>query len=343
MERRTFIGTVATAALLFSVVNIGMIADAWAQQPARLPKVAILSQRAPTAQPCSANMQASTLPCFLDAMRDLGYVDGKNISFEFRFAEDDYKKLPALAAELVRLRPDVILTAGPGAAAAANATTTIPIIVGAASEETLTRLAGNLARPTGNVTGFTLHSVEQEIKVLQILKEVAPRTSRLALVLNPDNPGYRNYPGLLAPTAIQLGVTLIKIEARNVSDLPQAFAAIAASGVNAIYLFDDAALAGSGPVRMQVGEWALKRKLPVVSPNARVAADGGLLSFGTDLNTLSRRAAAYVDKVLKGAKPADLPVERPSKFILSVNLKTAKALGLTVQQSLLLRADEVIQ
>lgn len=343
MGRRRFIGTLATVAAFFSVVNIALITCAWAQQPAKLPKVAILSQRAPTAQPCSANMQASTLPCFLEAMGELGYVDGKTVSFEIRSAEEDYTRLPALAAELVGLRPDVIYTAGAGAAAAAKATTTIPIIVGPASEETLTRLAGILARPTGNVTGFTLVSVEQEIKLLQILKEVAPRTSRLALVLNPDNPGYRNYPGTLTPTAAHLGVTLIKIEARNVSDLPQALAAIAASGANAIYLFDDAVLAGSGLVRKQVGDWALKRRLPVVSPNARVASDGGLLSFGTDLNTLNRRAAAYVDKVLKGAKPADLPVERPSKFNLSLNVRTAKVLGLTIPQSLLLRADEVIQ
>ena len=343
MGRRRFIGTLATVGALFSVVNIALITCAWAQQPAKLPIVAILQQRAPPTESCRANMQGSSLPCFMDALRELGYVEGKNVSLEIRFAEDDYTKLPALAAELVGLRPDVILTAGAGAAAAAKATTTIPIIVGAASEETLTRLAGNLARPAGNVTGFTLTSVEQEIKLLQILKEVAPRTSRLALVLNPDNPGYRNYPGNLAPTAAQLGVTLIKIEARNVSDLPQAFAAIAASGANAIYLFDDAALAGSGPVRKEVGEWAVKRKLPVVSPNARVASDGGLVSFGTDLNTLNRRAAAYVDKILKGLKPADLPVERPSKFNLSVNVNIAKALGLTIPQSLLLRADEVIR
>ena len=328
---------------MFSVVNFAMIAGAWAQQPAKLPKVAILSQGAPPTESCGANMQGSTLRCFLDALRELGYVDGKNASFEFRFAEEDYTRLPALAADLVGLRPDVIYTSGAGAAAAAKATATIPIIVGPASEETLTRLAGNLARPTGNVTGFTLVSVEQEIKLLQILKEVAPRTSRLALVLNPDNPGYRNYPGILAPTAAQLGMTLIKIEARNVADLPQTLAAIAASGANAIYLLDDAALAGSGPVRKEVGEWAVKRKLPVVSPNARVASDGGLVSFGTDLNTLNRRAAAYVDKILKGVKPADLPVERPSKFNLSVNVKIAKVLGLTIPQSVLLRADEAIQ
>jgi putative ABC transport system substrate-binding protein len=276
-------------------------------------------------------------------VRELGYVDGKSVSFEFRFAEDDYKKLPAFAAELVRLRPDVILTAGPGATAAANATTTIPIIVGPGGEETLTRLAGNLAHPTGNVTGFTLLSVEQEQKCLQFLKELAPRTSRVALLLNPDNPSGRDYPGILAPAAAKLSLTLIGIEARNVSDLSEAFAAITASGANAIYIVDDPALAGTGPVRKQVSEWALKRGLPVVSPNARVASDGGLLSFGTDLNVLNRRAAAYVDKVLKGVKPADLPVERPSVFNLAVNVKTASALGLTIPQSLLLRADEVIQ
>jgi putative ABC transport system substrate-binding protein len=316
---------------------------AWAQQPAKLPTVGILSARAPTTDACGAKLQTSSLPCFMEAMRDLGYVEGKNVSFEFRFAEDDFKKLPALAAELVHLRPDVIYTAGAGAPAAAKATTTIPIIVGPAGEESLLRLAGNLARPIGNVTGFTLVSVEQEIKCLELLKGLAPRTSRVALLINPDNPGYRNYPGLLAPAAAQFGVTLIRIEARNVSDLPQAFATIAASGANAIFLLDDAALAGMGTVRKQVSERALKQGIPVVSPNARIAADGGLVSFGTDLNKLNRRAAAYVDKVLKGAKPADLPVERPSKFNLSLNVKTAKALGLTIPQSLLLRADEVIQ
>ena len=343
MDRRTFMGSVAIAAALLSVLSLATIACAWAQQAAKLPKVAILSQRAPPTEACAANMQGSSLPCFLDAMAELGYVDGKNVSFEFRFAEDDYKKLPALAAELVRLRPDVILTAGPGATAAANATTTIPIIVGPASEETLTRLAGNLAHPTRNVTGFALNSVEQELKCLQLLRELAPRASRVALLLNPDNIGYGDNAGRLASAATQLGLTLIRIEARNLSELPQAFAAIMASGANAIFIADDAALAGTDPVRKQVSEWALKQRLSVVSSNARVASDGGLLSFGTDLNALQRRAAGYVDKILKGAKPVDLPVERPSTFKLSVNVKTAKALGLTIPQSLLVRADEVIQ
>ena len=165
----------------------------------------------------------------------------------------------------------------------------------------------------------------------------------MAVLLNPDNPGYRNYPGILAPEAAQLGVTLIKIDSRNVSDLPQAFAAIAASGANAIYIVDDPALAATREVRKPVIEWALSRRLPLASSNSDFALEGGLVSLGTDRPALARRAAFYVDKILKGAKLADLPVERPSVFKLSVNLKTARALGLTVPQSLLLRADEVIQ
>ncbi|HVS57241.1 MAG TPA: ABC transporter substrate-binding protein, partial [Casimicrobiaceae bacterium] len=256
----------------------------------------------------------------------------------------DYKRLPALAAELVSLRPDVIYTyTGAGAEAAAKATTTIPIVAGPAGEEPLIRLAGNLARPTGNVTGATLDSIEQDQKCLQLLKELAPRTSRVAILLDPDNPRWRGYPDVLSAAAAQLGVTLIRIDARGAVELPQAFTAIAASRVDAIFMVDDAALAGSGDVRKQVIEWALSRRLPIVSSSTRVAPEGGLVSMGTDISALARRAATYVDKILKGAKPADLPVERPSIFRLSVNLKTAKALGLTIPQSLLLRADEVIE
>jgi putative ABC transport system substrate-binding protein len=343
MDRRTFMGSVPLAAAVFAFLGLTATAYAWAQQPAKLPTVAILSPAAPTAETCGADLPGKTLPCFIDAMRELGYVEGKNVSFELRFAAEDYKRLSALANELVSLRPHVIYTTGPGATAAAKATTTIPIIAGPTGEETLTRLAGNLARPTGNVTGFTLTSVEQEIKCLELLKELAPRTSRVALLFNPDSPSSRDYPSVLAPAAGKLGVTIIKIEARNVSGLPQAFAAIAASGANAVFLVDDPALAGTGEARKQVIEQGLSRRLPVASSNSSVASEGGLVSLGTDRPAVARRAAFYVDKILKGAKPADLPVERPSTFKLSVNVKTAKALGLTIPQALLLRADEVIQ
>jgi putative ABC transport system substrate-binding protein len=195
----------------------------------------------------------------------------------------------------------------------------------------------------GNVTGITLDNLGQEEKCLQLLKELAPRTSRVAVLLNPDNPNYRSYPGVLLPAANQLGITLTKIDARTASDLPQAFAMIRASGADAIFLLDDAVLAGTAEVRKQIINWAIAGRLPVVSPSWRVAPDGGLVSLGADNATLSRRAAFYVHRILRGAKPADLPVERPTTFKLSLNRKTAAALGLTIPQSLLLRADEVIQ
>ena len=341
LGRRTFMGSVAIAASLSAVVSVGMIEFAWAQQPAKRPIVAILLSRAPTTPTCGAS--PASLACFMGGMRDLGYVDGKNVAFEVRYPKGDYQALPDLATELVRLRPAVIYTTGPGADAAANATTTIPIIVGPGTEEALMRLAGNFAHPTGNVTGLTLISFEQEVKCLEFLKELAPRTTRVAVLLNPDNPRYRNYPGVLAPRGVQLGLTLIRIEARGLADLPRALTAIAASGANAIYVAGDPLLWGMSPGSRKVSEWALTQRLPVVSPNAQVAADGGLLSFGTDINLLHGRAAIYVDKSLKGAKPADLPVERPSVFKLSVNTRTANALGIVIPQALLLRADELIQ
>jgi putative tryptophan/tyrosine transport system substrate-binding protein len=335
-----FFTALASGSLL--VVSLVMTACAWAQQPARLPKVGILSPGSSTTAVCGSD--AAGPVCFLEGLRALGYVDGRNVSLEYRFADGDYKRLPALAAELVSLRPDVIYThTGAGANAAASATTTIPIVVGPAGEGALTRLAVNLARPTGNVTGVTLNSSQQDQKCLQLLKDLTPRASRVAVLVNPDNSAYRDYPGVLSPAATKLGVTLIRIDARGVFDLPQAFTAIAESRADAVFMVDDAALAGSVEVRKQVIEWALVRRLPIASSHARVASDGGLVSLGTDHLPLGRRAAFYVDKILKGAKPSDLPVERPTTYKLSVNLKTAKALGITIPQSVLLRADEVIQ
>jgi putative ABC transport system substrate-binding protein len=336
MNRRTFFGAVAA----------GMIAPlaAWTQQTGRLQTVGILSPGKREDMACGAGQQGPGPGCFLEGLRALGYGDGRNIAFEYRFAEGAAERLPGLAAELVSLRPDVIFTFTTGGAeAAAGATSTIPIVVGPAGERTFERLAVNFARPVGNVTGITLDNLGQEEKCLQLLKELAPRTSRVAVLLNPDNPNYRSYPGVLLPAANQLGITLTKIDARSASDLPQAFAMIRASGADAIFLLDDAVLAGTAEVRKQIINWAIAGRLPVVSPSWRVAPDGGLVSLGADNATLSRRAAFYVHRILRGAKPADLPVERPTTFKLSLNRKTAAALGLTIRQSLLLRADEVIQ
>ena len=335
-----FFTALASGSLL--VVSLAMIACAWAQQPVPLPKVGILSPGSSTTAVCGSD--AAGPICFVEGLRALGYVEGRNVSLEYRFANGDYKRLPALAAELVSLRPDVIYThTSAGADAAASATTTIPIVVGPAGEGALTRLAVNLARPTGNVTGVTLNSSEQDQKCLQLLKDLTPRASRVAVLVNPDNSAYRDYLGVLSPAATKLGVTLVRIDARGIFDLPQAFTAIAESRADAVLMVDDAALAGSGEVRKQVIDWALGRRLPITSSHTRVASDGGLVSLGTDHPALGRRAAVYVDKILKGAKPSDLPVERPTAYKLSVNLKTAKALGITIPQSVLLRADEVIQ
>jgi putative ABC transport system substrate-binding protein len=335
MKRRTFIRAVALC---------GMSRAARAQSARKDLRIGILSPGKQADATCASEGLGRGVGCIIEGLRALGYTEGRNIAFEYRFAEGASGRLPALAAELVRLRPDVIVTfTTAGAEAAAGATTTIPIVVGPAGERTLERLAGNFARPVGNVTGFTLGSYEQEEKGLQLLKELAPRTSRVGVLVNPDNPNYRNYLDILRPSASQLGITLIRIEARNESDLPQVFAAIRASAADAIYMVDDAALAGAGEVRKQILQWAIGSRLPVASSSSRVAPDGGLVSLGTDSSALSRRAAFYVHRILSGAKVADLPVERPTTFKLSVNRKTAAALGLTIPQSLLLRADEVIQ
>jgi putative ABC transport system substrate-binding protein len=331
--------------LLIGLVTPWIPLAAWTQQPGRLPTVGILSPGKQADMDCASRTDQGPGPgCFVAGLRALGYDDGRNVTLEYRFSEGASERLPALAAELVRLRPDVIFTfTTVGAEAAAGATSTIPIVVGPAAEVTLERLAGNFARPVGNVTGVTLNYLEQEQKCLQLLKELAPRTSRVAFVGNPDNPSARRYPGVLVPAATQLGIKLTRIDVRNAADLPQAFALALANGVDALYIADDAAIAGVADVRRQIIKWALGRRLPVASASSRVAPDGGLVSLGADNAALARRSAYYVHRILGGAKPADLPVERPTIYKLSVNRKTAAALGLTIPQSLLLRADEVIQ
>jgi putative ABC transport system substrate-binding protein len=227
--------------------------------------------------------------------------------------------------------------------AAATATTTIPIVVGPAGESSLSRLAGNLARPTGNVTGVALNAIGQDEKCLQLLKELAPRTKRTAVLLNPDNFDYRGYPGVLTPAATQSGMTLIGIEIRNTSDLRHAFGTLRTRGADAILLTADPVLTSSSEIRPEVIEWATSHRLPLGSPSYRVAPNGGLFSLSTDIEVPARRAAFYVHRILGGAKPADLPIERPTRFKLVVNRKTAAAIGLTIPRSVLLRADEVIQ
>ena len=313
------------------------------QVPVRTYKVGILSPGKRVDMACGSNNQGMVAGCLTEQLRALGYDEKRNVVYLVRFAEGASERLPALAAELVSLRPDVIFThTARGAEAAANATRTIPIVIGPVGEATLERLAGNLARPVGNVTGLTLYSLPLEEKCLQLLKELAPRTSRVAVLVNPDDPGWRHHPGVLADAARQLGFVLIRVDARNASELPKAFAAMVDGRIDAIFLGDDAALAGSADVRKRTSEWAIRHRMPLASTSSRVTAAGGLVAVGTDIAALGRRAAYYIERILNGAVPADLPVERPTTYTLTINRKTAAALGLAVPQALLLRADEVI-
>jgi len=224
--------------------------------------------------------------------------------------------------------------------AARQATTTIPIVIGIVAGLVEQGVVASLARPGGNITGLTLMDRELEPKRLQLLKEAVPSVSRVAVLVNPANPAWNHYPESFAPVAQSLGIRLQRVEARDPTDIEGALLAAAKDQAEALVISNDALFSVN---RKLIGEIAGKRRLPSASGVFGFAQDGGLIEYGPNPSDMTRRAAAFVDKILKGAKPADLPVEQPTQFKLAINLKTAKALGLTIPQSILLRADEVIQ
>jgi putative ABC transport system substrate-binding protein len=315
--------------------------EAGAQGATDLPRVAILSPDPPTAaDPATGN----PLAMFLEALQGRGYVDGRNIRLDFRFAENRLDRLPALAAELVKARPAVIYThTTAGAFAAAGATTSIPIVVGPAGEQTMEQLAGNFAKPVANITGFTLSVGSPAEKCLQLLKEAAPDLSRIGVLLNPDNRLWRDIPITLNAAAEQLGLVLIRIESQGAIDIDRTLSHYTNGTVDGLLLANDSTLAGDSSIRARIIEFTREQHLPSASTYTNYAQDGGLLSLGTDMGSIFRRAAEYVHRIIHGAQPSELPVERPAKFRLSVNLNTAKALGLTVPSAILARADEVIE
>jgi putative ABC transport system substrate-binding protein len=303
-----------------------------------LPRVAILSpDPAPT----------DRLQVFLGRLRELGYVEGRNIRLDPRFAASRYDLLPALAAELVKARPAVIFTSStPGAFAAAGATPSIPIVVAPTGTDTMEQLAGkNFAKPVANVTGFTLDAdaggEAQDRLCLQLLKEAAPSASRIAVVVNPDNPGWRDYPNVLKEAAP--GAVLIRVDSRGAVDIGSTLSHYTNGTVDGLFLGDDSQLAGDSNVRARVIEFVREQHLPSATTYVNYAREGGLLSLGTDMVPIFRSAAEYVHRIILGARPSELPVQRPGKFELVVNLKTAKALGLTIPPSILARANEVIE
>jgi putative ABC transport system substrate-binding protein len=274
-------------------------------------------------------------------LRELGYVDGKSIAFEDRRAGGRIERWPDLAAELVRLRVQVIVTSGtPAALAAKRATTTIPIVMAVTGDPLSTGLVASLAQPGGNVTGLTQLGAGLAAKRLELLREVVPNLTRAVFLWNPANLDQRSHFNEAQSGARSLGVTLHSVEVRSPDQMEAAFAAMMRERPAALLMTADS-------VHQLRIDWiiafAAKHRLPVMYQLPENVARGGLMAYGAVRDDLVRRAALYVDKILKGARPAELPVEEPSKFELAVNLKTAKALGLTVPPSLLLRADQVIE
>jgi putative ABC transport system substrate-binding protein len=278
---------------------------------------------------------------FQDGLGHLGYVNGQNIAIESRWAAGKYERLPDLAAELVRLKMDIIVTAAvPAIRAAKDATSTIPIVMASVVDPVATGLVASFARPGGNITGLSNMSPELVGKQLEMLKGLVPKVSRVAILWNPTNLG--NAPLLRAAevAARTLGLRIQPVEARGPREIDSAFAAMTKDGAGAVVVLVDVMLSNE---RTRIANLAATRRLPAVYVLPEHVEAGGLMAYGPNVSDLFRRAATYVDKILKGAKPAELPIEQPTTFELVINLKTAKALGLTIPPSLLLRADQVIE
>jgi putative ABC transport system substrate-binding protein len=281
------------------------------------------------------------IEAFRQRLRELGWIEGQNIIIDYRFAGYRYDRLPDLAADLVGLKVDVIVApATPAATAAKKATGTIPIVMIGVGDPVGTGFIASLARPGGNVTGSS-YSVGLEIyaKQLELLKETVPKVRRVAILSNPTNPGHPLWMNEIQGAGRSLGVQLQFLEAQGPTEFDGAFAAMAKERAGALLVVADGMFMLH---RTRIADLAAKSRLPSLGYRELVEA-GGLMSYGPSLPDLWRRAATFVDKILKGVKPADLPVEQPTKFELVVNLKTAKGLGLTIPQSLLLRADQVIE
>ncbi len=323
--------------VLGGVVALGTLtamAPADAQPPPKVPRIGILTG-------ASTSVTAHLLEAFRQGLRELGYVEGQNIAIESRSAEGKLERLPDLAAELVRLKVDVIVTSGtPAALATKQASRTIPIVMGFAADPVETGLVASLARPGGNITGSSLMAPELAGKRLQLLKEVVPGASRVAVLSNPTVP----YTALMVKeteaAARVLGVQLQPLEVRAPQDIDRAFEAAIRGRASALIVVEEALVQTH---QARIAGLAAKSRLPAMYGQRDFVEAGGLMSYGANFADLFRRAATYVDKILKGRKPSDLPVEQPTRFELVINMKTAKALGLTLPQSILIRTDHFIQ
>ena len=327
MNRRTFL-----CGLALGMMSLPLFGSA---QPAgKVPQIAFLSTTSPGSSPST--------DIFLQGLRELGYVEGQNITVAWRWGRGTTERFPEFAADVVRLKVDVIVAANsPAGYAAQRATRTIPIVIPTMADPVSDGFVASIARPGGNITGLTFQSPELQGKRLQLLKEALPPVSRVALLMDVNDRNYHSVAREAESAARTLGVRLYPlVEARSPGDLNGLFGTLTKQGVGAVLIVGGTMLYAN---RVQVAEHALKNRLPMMCDTRENVEAGCLMSYGASLSDLFRRAASYVDRILKGAKPGDLPVEQPTKFELVINLKTAKALGLTIPQSVLLRADQVIQ
>jgi putative tryptophan/tyrosine transport system substrate-binding protein len=327
--KKAFVGFTLFA-LLYALSSVTQ-----AQQPTKIPRIGYLTGGPPAA------MVART-EAFRQGLRDLGYVEGKNIVIEWRYAEAKPERLPALAAELVQLKVDVIVTGGEAATRPAKeATSTIPIVMAQDADPVGTGFVMSLARPGGNITGLSRLAPELNGKRLELLKEIIPKLSRVAVFETSTDPSYAQTLKEMELGSKALGLKLQHIDVLSVKDIEPAFRAATKGRAEAMLMLI------SGPVasfrREEIPTRAVKHRLPTMFTRAEYVEAGGLMNYGVSVNDLDRRAAAYVDKILKGRKPADLPVEQPTKFEFIINLKTAKQIGLTIPPNVLARADKVIR
>ena len=330
--RRTIIGFIITCAL--GCLGVVPLAPE-AQPPPHVHRLGALSGQGTTPG------RGPFVEAFLEGMRALGYVEGQHFVLEYRAAAGHYERLPALAAELVQLQPEVIVTQGtPAALAAKDATTTIPIVMVGVGDPVASGLVASLARPGGNLTGLSVVVPELVGKQLEFLTDVLPTVSRVAVLWNPTNPGLAIQMRVAEAAAQRLGVQLYRVEARSPEALDSAFAAMTSAHAGALLVLVDNIFFEH---RSRLAALAAISHLPTMHQDRAFVEAGGLISYAASPPDGWRHGATYVDKILKGAKPADLPVEQPTKFELVINLKTAKALGITMPPSLLLLADEVIQ
>ena len=318
--------------VIFFVENVSVTQ---AQQPTKIPRIGYLSG-------ASLSALLARIEAFRQGLRELGYVEGKNIVIERRSAQEKLDRLPLLAAELVRLKVDVIVTAGPPATRAAKeATSTIPIVMAQDTDPVGSGFVASLARPGGNITGLATLAPELSGKQLELLRETIPKLSRVAVLGTSTRPGNAQSLKEIEIVAKAFGVQLQYLDVLSLKDIETAFRAARKGRAEAVLMLGAGGVATSH--RTEIAELAIKSRLPAIYHRSEFVEDGGLMSYGASFTDMDRRAATYVDKILKGRTPADLPVEQPMKFDFTINLKAAKQIGLTIPPNVLVRADRVVK